>query len=582
MSVENDTYQRQPPANSDEKVTRDTTEYTPQAEHLQNSPVTKISPTKGEFPDTTGAEAEFKDICNKLKGPVQMVLKKPIIWSKKDPLHFWQSLAFILRSEELTCIAVSSFVDTLGLNKLYIASNDPMTDSQQQEITEIINLFLDLKPMNEIASKLLPRHWSYITKQFKKINLAQLESFSQEFPSQLSNAVGAMFYSKTFSMDNIGALMDLITENRKVLCAMKDGTTQDTSETTRKLAAHLLKMIKLSEEISFIWKKVQSHQQDESLKSLEKQFQFVSLNCHAELALLKTAKDCCKSKTLYIGVSKRPCYCCSLFFKAITENAGTDFQISIVTTHGKLYANWARIVNCFETEFNQVWAKVIEDKSTLEKHLLQQTDDNSSVSGSSSDEDNIANLSPLAKLECQNLPFPTPPTHIQDSQAVPPDNPIDNHLLSFEEFFNDPFATNTYSLDDFLNEQPITAENLFGYSPSTIAASPLQSISTPAPSIVNTPLQKPRKRKSIVGQKKRKEQTLNHEQLLADIEEKRKRNTDSARRSRERKALRVLELERQLAASENQRKIIQQQLDQLIAEKKAWQLRDSMLPTELL
>lgn len=191
-------------------------------------------------------------------------------------------------------------------------------------------------------------------------------------------------------------------------------------------------------------------------------------------------------------------------------------------------------------------------------------------------------MSPLAKLECQNLPFPTPPTHIQDSQAVPPDNPIDNQLLSFEEFFNDPFATNTYSLDDFLNEQPITAENLFGYSPSTIAASPLQSISTPAPSTVNTPLQKPRKRKSIVLQKKRKEQTLNHEQLLADIEEKRRRNTDSARRSRERKALRVLELERQLAASENQRKIIQQQLDQLVAEKKAWQLRDSMLPTELL
>ena len=136
--------------------------------------------------------------------------------------------------------------------------------------------------------------------------------------------------------------------------------------------------------------KVQRHQQDEALKSLEKQFQFISLNCHAELALLKSAKDNCKSKTLYIGVSKRPCYCCSLFFKAVTENGGTDFQISIVTTHGKLYANWSRIGYCFETEFNQVWAKVIEDKSTLEKRLQQQTDDNSSVSGNSPDEDNVA------------------------------------------------------------------------------------------------------------------------------------------------------------------------------------------------
>jgi hypothetical protein len=59
-----------------------------------------------------------------------MVLKKDIIWSKKDPLHFWQSLAFTLRSEELTCVVVSSFVDTQGQNKLYIASNDPMIASQ--------------------------------------------------------------------------------------------------------------------------------------------------------------------------------------------------------------------------------------------------------------------------------------------------------------------------------------------------------------------------------------------------------------------------------------------------------------------
>jgi len=135
-----------------------------------------------------------------------------------------------------------------------------------------------------------------------------------------------------------------------------------------------------------VWKKVQRHQQDESLKSLKKQYQFISLNCHAELAILKTAKDYSVSKTLYIGVSKRPCYCCSLFFKAVEENKSVDFSISIVTTHGKLYGNWSRIENCFEKEFNQVWAKVVEFKS-LKKQTQQQTDDNSSVSGNSSDED---------------------------------------------------------------------------------------------------------------------------------------------------------------------------------------------------
>jgi hypothetical protein len=98
------------PTNSkEESKNSDTAEYTSQAKHLQNYPVTKISPNKGSFPDTTGADAEFNQVCNNFKGPVQMVLKEVIIWSKKDPLHFWQSLAFTLRSEELTCVAVSSF-----------------------------------------------------------------------------------------------------------------------------------------------------------------------------------------------------------------------------------------------------------------------------------------------------------------------------------------------------------------------------------------------------------------------------------------------------------------------------------------
>jgi hypothetical protein len=293
------------PTNSNVQSNNDTKEYISQAEHLQNSPVTKIPPNKRSFRDTTGAEAEFNQICNNLKGPVQMVLKKDIIWSKKDPLHFWQSLAFTLRSEELTCVAVSSFVDKEGQNKLYIASNDPMTASQQDEIIEIINMFLDLKPVNEIAAKLLPRHLSYIIKQIKKISPLQLEVFTSEYPGELSKAVKTLSV-KTISgdaliLDDIRELMNLITENRRVLKAVKDGSTQDFSEATRKMAFHLLKMIRLSEEINLVLKKVHRHQQDESLKSLKKQFQFISLNCHAELAIVKTAKDYSVSKTLYVG-----------------------------------------------------------------------------------------------------------------------------------------------------------------------------------------------------------------------------------------------------------------------------------------
>ena len=83
---------------------------------------------------------------------------------------------------------MSSFVDKQGENKLYIASNEPMTPSQQNEITAIINMFLDLKPVNEIAAKLLPRHLSYIIKQFRK-GAAFFEDFIQAFPGELAQKV---------------------------------------------------------------------------------------------------------------------------------------------------------------------------------------------------------------------------------------------------------------------------------------------------------------------------------------------------------------------------------------------------------
>jgi hypothetical protein len=336
--------------------------------------VTKISPTNGSFPQSTaGAEAEFSKLVETLNGPIQMALKKEIIWSKRDPLHFWQSLAFSLRSEELTCIALSSFVDTFGQNKLYIASNERMTAVQQQEVTEIINMFLVLRPYNEIIARLLPRHLPYVVKQFKKINLAQMEAFTQEFPSQLSEAVETMFHSKGFSLDDIRQLLNLIVENKKTLRAMKDGTLQGISEPAKKMAYHLCKMDRVGEEIHFVWKKVRRHKEDPILQSISRDFQFVSLGCHAELAILKIANDCCASRTLYIGVSKRPCYCCSLFFEAVQENKSTDFRISIVTTHGKLYGRWNKIEGCFEKEFIQVWAKVIEEIRVRAKRLHHQT-----------------------------------------------------------------------------------------------------------------------------------------------------------------------------------------------------------------
>lgn len=89
------------------------------------------------------------------------------------------------------------------------------------------------------------------------------------------------------------------------------------------------------------------------------------MDCHPEIAILKMAVDCLVSNTLYIGISKRPCYCCALLFKAIAETKSVDFEISTVTTNGKLYGNWRKIDGYFVKEFTQVWGKIIQLKGAF-------------------------------------------------------------------------------------------------------------------------------------------------------------------------------------------------------------------------
>jgi OTT_1508-like deaminase len=363
--------------------------FTPLAEHLDaDLPVTKISPTESSFPNSA-AEEEFDKLCKRVKTHIQIIPKKDIVWNPNDPLHFFQSLAFVLRSEILTCVAVSSFTDILGATKLYIASNQTITESQQEDFTDIITSFLEMKPAKEIDAKVLPRQLSYITKQFDKISRAQVNAFVQEYPGELSSLVEDLIFKRGLTLEDILPLLKLIWAKRKDLRMMKAGTIENTTEATKRMAFHLCKMVRVLEEIDFVAKKVKLHQADASLTTLSKPFQFIENrdNCHAELAILKTAADCCESKNLYIGVSKRPCYCCSLLFKAVAECQSVKFNISIVTTHGKLYGKWNKIEGFLLNEFSQVWAKVAEKRAMIEDIQIV-TDDNLLISGSISGEDN--------------------------------------------------------------------------------------------------------------------------------------------------------------------------------------------------
>ncbi|KAI8893660.1 hypothetical protein BC833DRAFT_652731 [Globomyces pollinis-pini] len=155
-------------------------------------------------------------------------------------------------------------------------------------------MFLDLKPVNE--TKLLPRHLSYIIKQFRK-GAAFLDDFIQALPGELAQKVEELMErQRKLSLDDMRELINLITDNRRALKAVKDCYTQDISEATRKMSFHLMKMVR-----------------------------FISLNCHADLAIVKTAKDYSVSKTLYIGVSKRP-YCCCHYFSKQLKKTKYGFQ----------------------------------------------------------------------------------------------------------------------------------------------------------------------------------------------------------------------------------------------------------------
>ena len=308
-------------------------------------------------------EKEFNHCYGDLKFPIKLDVKYPITWSSKNPLHFFQSLAFVLQSETIPHIAVSSFEDKKGETKLYIATNEPMNETQKSDITDIINLFLDLKPAKEIEAKVLPRMLHYIVKQFGKMNILQLEDFRQDFPGELANTIEDVFMNDNVSLDDAKSLIILIKKNKKALYSMKNGQV-NCNKWAKRVAHRVCKMIKIVEEIKFVLKMVKRHQQDKSIKSLTRPFQFISLNCHAELAILKTAKDVgCGSQTLFIGVSRRPCFCCSFFVKSVIENKSVNFAISIAESDQKLYGNWKKIENCFETEFNQVWARVLKIQS---------------------------------------------------------------------------------------------------------------------------------------------------------------------------------------------------------------------------
>ncbi|KAJ3311823.1 hypothetical protein HDV04_003563 [Boothiomyces sp. JEL0838] len=121
---------------------------------------------------------------------------------------------------------------------------------------------------------------------------------------------------------------------------------------------------------------------------------------------------------------------------------------------------------------------------------------------------------------------------------------------------------------------PLTFEDILKTSFPMAAMSPLEQVPiSHSPSFGSIGMARDLSVTSASGKvtKKRREHYLNHQELLAEVEEKRRRNTESARRSRAKKLERVQELERLLAESEKARQEMAKQLADLVAEKQQWQ-----------
>ena len=223
-------------------------------------------------------------------------------------------------------------------------------------MTNIINLFLEKRAVKEIEAIVFVRQLSFIIKIFNKImdpslfeaikNLMCHEKLLEIFfatlalPDVLKEQISKLLFKEILNMEDLLPFLELIWERRDTLRLLIAQYPEDSE--TKRMAKQLCKMVRIHKDVRFIANRIKSHQNDKSLTMLSRPFYFVenTWNCHPEIAMLKAAIDHSNSDTLTIGVSKRPCFCCSILFNSVEYFKCIKFKISIVSTNGKLYNNW--------------------------------------------------------------------------------------------------------------------------------------------------------------------------------------------------------------------------------------------------
>jgi hypothetical protein len=92
---------------------------------------------------------------------------------------------------------------------------------------------------------------------------------------------------------------------------------------------------------------------------------FVSSGIHPEIELFHCAmRQNDAPKNILIGVSKRPCYCCSLFFKEIWQSL--KIHVYIVPTDGKICKSW-NVPHRFSEQRRTVWNRILKLDYLLNK-----------------------------------------------------------------------------------------------------------------------------------------------------------------------------------------------------------------------
>lgn len=283
------------------------------------------------------------------EAPCVLQKKEPLNWRKDDPLRFFQSLAFVLKSD----LAVFAFETKSNETKLFLVANKYFKGEKKQ-ITRILNMILDKKPFEEILKVVIRRHSRLFISKFRSLDEWDYSDFERNYPGrEFVKVISGLHYAYrqtdcTFKEKE--QLLDAIWNERNNL------KRYSAEAYVNSASVKLLKVVRFIYELRRVTRRLEEC--PDIHKNLSRRFQFFSTTFHPEIALTQIAVEHCKSKELYLGLSNRPCIHCSIFVRNVNQQENLPFEIHLVPTNFKLYLDSWEIQGKFDHHYQGVMSEI--------------------------------------------------------------------------------------------------------------------------------------------------------------------------------------------------------------------------------